>query len=197
MSITKQQAQELANQLSLKVHEETGYQDGIPIEEWRKGLEIELEHGTKLGHITDVTKDDLLLTAKIALAHLIEFPDYYKYLIAMEEDREKYWKEHAKPCIFNSQTLIDLHCTNVPLISGGRKYKSEIQSVLLPKNTFKSKKAAIRWVKKHKRFKVKKIDETKNMYRFRQQSPGKYDDFRTINLDRKLGIKAVLGLKKY
>ena len=39
-------------------------------------LNIELEHGL-INSKTNVTNDDLLITAKIALAHLNEFPDYY------------------------------------------------------------------------------------------------------------------------
>ena len=51
------------------------------------GLNIELEHG-KINPITNVTNDDLLLTMKITLAHLNEYPNYYseKYgLPAMEK----------------------------------------------------------------------------------------------------------------
>ena len=40
------------------------------------GLNIELEHGTR-NPITNITNDDLIMTAKIALAHLMEYPDYY------------------------------------------------------------------------------------------------------------------------
>ena len=40
------------------------------------GVNIELEHGS-VNPLTNVTNDDLLLTMKIALAHLNEFPDYY------------------------------------------------------------------------------------------------------------------------
>lgn len=40
------------------------------------GINIELEHGL-INPITNVTNNNLLLTAKIALAHLNEFPDYY------------------------------------------------------------------------------------------------------------------------
>ena len=40
------------------------------------GINIELEHGT-IDPETNVTNNDLLKTAKIALAHLNEFPDYY------------------------------------------------------------------------------------------------------------------------
>lgn len=40
------------------------------------GINIELEHGL-INPETNVTNNDLLKTAKIALAHLNEFPDYY------------------------------------------------------------------------------------------------------------------------
>lgn len=50
---------------------------------WHKGLNIELEHGSK-NPITNITNDDPLMTAKIALAHIMEFPNYYEYLIQME-----------------------------------------------------------------------------------------------------------------
>jgi hypothetical protein len=201
MKITKNQAYDLADKLGLKVHEGTGYKDGIPIEEWREGITVELEHGTKFGHITNVTKDNLLTTAKIALAHLIEFPDYYKYLSIMEKEREEYWKKYGKPNIFKSgagvvKTLSELYGSGIGWISGGIKYKSEIQSILIPKKTFKSEKEAKKWMRKHSQFKINKIDETKKMYRFRQKSPNKYDEFRTIILDPKLEVKAVLGLKK-
>lgn len=45
-------------------------------EEFLSGINIELEHGT-VDHKTNVTNDDLITTAKIALAHLNEFPNYY------------------------------------------------------------------------------------------------------------------------
>ena len=40
------------------------------------GINIELEHGL-VDPLTNVTNNDLLTTAKIALAHLNEFPNYY------------------------------------------------------------------------------------------------------------------------
>lgn len=40
------------------------------------GINIELEHGL-IDPETNVTNNNLLTTAKIALAHLNEFPDYY------------------------------------------------------------------------------------------------------------------------
>jgi hypothetical protein len=57
----------------------------FPLEEFRTGLAVELEHGTHDAE-TDVTHDDPILTGKIALAHLREFPDYYTRLERMEEE---------------------------------------------------------------------------------------------------------------
>jgi hypothetical protein len=53
------------------------------LEEFRTGLEVELEHGAHDPE-TDVTHDDPLLTGKIAWAHLKELPDYYTRLAKME-----------------------------------------------------------------------------------------------------------------
>jgi hypothetical protein len=61
------------------------------VEEFRIGLDVELEHG-KRDPLTNVTDDDPLLTGKIALAHLNEFPDYYQRLIKLEDEAEKYWE---------------------------------------------------------------------------------------------------------
>ena len=44
---------------------------------------------------TDVTGDDLILTGKIALAHLNEFPDYYIRLARMEEEARVFWQGEA------------------------------------------------------------------------------------------------------
>jgi hypothetical protein len=62
----------------------------ITPEEFRRGMETELEHGRRHPE-TDITGDDLLLTGKIALAHLEEFPDYYTRLTRMEEEAKVYW----------------------------------------------------------------------------------------------------------
>lgn len=50
--------------------------DKFTPEEFLEGINIELEHG-KINSQTNVTNDDLLMTSKIALAHLNEFPNYY------------------------------------------------------------------------------------------------------------------------
>ncbi len=61
------------------------------VEQFRRGMDVELEHGTE-DPKTNVTNDDPLLTGKIALAHLNEFPDYYIRLDKMEEEAEEYWE---------------------------------------------------------------------------------------------------------
>jgi hypothetical protein len=62
------------------------------VEQFRMGLDVELEHG-KVDANTNVTNDDPILTGKIALAHLNEFLDYYTRLYEMEEEAEKYFGE--------------------------------------------------------------------------------------------------------
>lgn len=50
--------------------------DKFTPKEFLEGINIELEHG-KINPKTNVTNDDLIMTAKIALAHLNEYPNYY------------------------------------------------------------------------------------------------------------------------
>ena len=57
------------------------------VEQFRMGLDVELEHGTIDPH-TNVTNDDPIMTGKIALAHLNEIPDYYTRLDKMEKEAE-------------------------------------------------------------------------------------------------------------
>lgn len=63
----------------------------VDVEQFRRGLEVELEHGTR-DPATNVTGDDLSLTGKIAWAHLNEYPDYYTRLDALEAEAEAHWK---------------------------------------------------------------------------------------------------------
>ncbi|HYM45062.1 MAG TPA: DUF5661 family protein [Solirubrobacteraceae bacterium] len=60
------------------------------VEQFRMGMDVELEHGTQ-DLETNVTDDDVTVTAKIARAHLNEFPDYYSRLAVMEAEAEVYW----------------------------------------------------------------------------------------------------------
>lgn len=57
------------------------------VEQYRMGLDVELEHG-KVDPHTNVTDDDPMMTGKIALAHLNEFADYYTRLDKMEREAE-------------------------------------------------------------------------------------------------------------
>ena len=57
------------------------------VEQYRMGLDVELEHGLVDPH-TNVTNDDPMMTGKIALAHLNEFPDYYTRLEETEREAE-------------------------------------------------------------------------------------------------------------
>jgi Protein of unknown function (DUF5661) len=58
------------------------------LEQFRRGLEVELEHGRR-DPATNVSDDDELTTGKIAWAHLNEFPDYYTRLGEMEAEAER------------------------------------------------------------------------------------------------------------
>lgn len=58
------------------------------VEQFRAGMDVELEHGVH-DPATNVTDDDPTVTAKIALAHLKEFPDYYTRLERMEEEARR------------------------------------------------------------------------------------------------------------
>lgn len=61
--------------------------DKFTPEEFLEGINIELEHG-KVNENTNVTDNNLVKTAKIALAHLNEFPNYYnpEYGLKMFEE---------------------------------------------------------------------------------------------------------------
>ena len=64
--------------------------DKFDIDQFRRGMDIELEHGTR-DPWTNITNDDPIVTGKIALAHLNEFSDYYNRLKEMEEEAEEFW----------------------------------------------------------------------------------------------------------
>ena len=80
---TAEQAKEIGEKLGI---DWTKYD----VEQFRTGMDVELEHG-KVDPHTNVSDDDPLVTGKIALAHLNEFPDYYTRLTEMEEEAEKFW----------------------------------------------------------------------------------------------------------
>jgi len=65
------------------------------VEQFPMGMDVELEHGTR-DLETNVTDDDVTVTAKIARAHLNEFRDYYSRLAVMESEAEAYWAAHGE-----------------------------------------------------------------------------------------------------
>ena len=81
--LTLKQAKTIGGQLGIRW-------DKFDLAQFRAGLDVELEHGT-VNQTTNVTRDDPLLTAKIALAHLTEFPDYYTRLAKLEEEAKSFW----------------------------------------------------------------------------------------------------------
>lgn len=81
---TTEEAKEIGDQLGAQW-------DTFDVEEFRMGLDVELEHGTE-NRTTNITNDNPLMTAKIALAHLKEIRDYYTRLEAMEKEGEAYWE---------------------------------------------------------------------------------------------------------
>jgi DNA-directed RNA polymerase alpha subunit len=83
--------------ISSEVAKQNGEKLGVDwsqfdVEQFRMGMDVELEHGT-IDPNTNVTNDDPLTTAKIALAHLNEFPDYYTRLEKMEREAEAFHKK--------------------------------------------------------------------------------------------------------
>jgi len=84
---TKEQALELGKNLGIDWSR-------FDAEQFRMGLDVELEHGS-CDPLTNVTDNDPRTTAKIALAHLSEFPDYYTRLERMEQEADAYWEHRA------------------------------------------------------------------------------------------------------
>lgn len=84
---TMEEAIKIAKKLNIDFTKEK-----FTIEQFKQGLNVELEHGTR-SKKTNVTGDDPILTGKIALAHLNEIPDYYERLKKLEDDAKIYWSK--------------------------------------------------------------------------------------------------------
>ena len=89
MSSKKQFTTEQAHEIGHKLNIDWSR---FNVEQFRMGLDVELEHGL-VDPSTNVTGNDFILTGKIALAHLNEFADYYTRLEKMERKAKE---EHAK-----------------------------------------------------------------------------------------------------
>jgi hypothetical protein len=79
-SFTTEEARAVATQLEIDFGAL-----GCDLEQFRMGLGVELEHGPRDPE-TDVSGNDPIVTGKIALAHLTEFPDYYTRLDVLERE---------------------------------------------------------------------------------------------------------------
>lgn len=88
-SFTLAQAKAIGEQLGIRW-------DAFDLEQFRAGLAVELEHGA-VNPKSNVTNDDPLVTGKIALAHLTEFPDYYTRLALMEAEAKRFWAAKRQP----------------------------------------------------------------------------------------------------
>ena len=80
---TLNQAKAIGEQLGIRW-------DKFDVKQFRAGLGVELEHGN-VNQASNVTNNDPLMTGKIALAHLTEFPDYYTRLAKMEDEAKRFW----------------------------------------------------------------------------------------------------------
>ena len=87
-NFTTEEAKKIAEQLEIDWSK-------FDVEQFRMGMDVELEHGLIDPH-TNVTNDDQLTTGKTALAHLNEFPDYYTRLEKMEKEGELYWEKNKE-----------------------------------------------------------------------------------------------------
>lgn len=82
---TAEEAKEVGEKMGIKW-------DKFNIDQFRRGMDVELEHGT-VDKNTNISNDGPIMTGKIALVHLNEFPDYYDRLEKMEEEAEKFFKK--------------------------------------------------------------------------------------------------------
>ena len=88
-NFTLHQAKTIGEQLGIRW-------ETFDVAQFRAGLGVELEHGA-VNQTTNVTNDDRLMTGKIALAHLTEFPDYYTRLAIMEKAAKLFWNLEKHP----------------------------------------------------------------------------------------------------
>lgn len=98
MKITKKKARRVGNRLKIDWKK-------IPFSEFYAGMNVELEHGSKLGKKTNVTGNSPIKTGRIALAHLEEDPKYYTKLAKMEKGDGK--KSLQEAIILIVESIID------------------------------------------------------------------------------------------
>ena len=90
MGFTKEDAEKAAKEIGIDWDKYT-----FTVSDLVKGMDVELEHGTRYDS-TNITNDEPVPTAKIALAHLYELPDYYDRLERMEAEGKEALKEASE-----------------------------------------------------------------------------------------------------
>lgn len=97
----------MINKVSLEQAKTVGDKLGVdftklPLEEFRAGMEVEMEHGNE-NKLTNVTGNDLYKTGQIALRHFLEAPNYYDELRKMEKRLDQDWVGRQKPDIIKKR----------------------------------------------------------------------------------------------
>ena len=120
MKIMKKISRRIGNRLEIDW-------DEIPFKEFHMGMNVELEHGNKLGKKTNVTGNSPMQTGRIALAHLEEDPRYYSKLKKMEKGKQnKSLKEYVKLIV---ESIIDEEFDIEELIRLSKKGAGEESSI--------------------------------------------------------------------
>lgn len=88
---------------------------GFDVREFRRGLNVEAEHGSG-NPVMNITNDDPFLTGRIAWAHLNEIPDYYTRLSGMKSDAVsgKSRRPHAPRKIWSANFEEGRECRREP-----------------------------------------------------------------------------------
>ena len=86
-NFTSNEAAKIAKALGIDFSKER-----FDLNQFTMGVNTELEHGRRSPE-TNVTNDNPIITGKIALAHLREFPDYYTRLKKLEDEASAYWSK--------------------------------------------------------------------------------------------------------
>jgi len=99
MKITKKESEKYAKKYKIDT-------SVISLDSFRKGMEVELEHINRVWNKEEKkTKQQYLdIVSKIAIDHLLEYPDYYERLEKMEKEAKIEWNGKEKPCIFKGMT---------------------------------------------------------------------------------------------
>lgn len=93
----------------------------------------------------------------------------------------------------HTMRLAVLMASEVGGVLHAEKPPMDVQTLIFPKDKFKSADAAKAWARE-RGYKYGDVDETEESFRLRQEEPGGYDIMRTIELGDS-GVKAVVGRK--